>query len=203
MKPQNNLLDLLQKDIEPFEVNASPISTMYQVTINEDFREVAQFENIVGVLDSAVPGDVVKIRLSTIGGALHAIVPLINAMKNTDAHVHVHVEADCASAGTIIMMLADSVFVNEYANIMLHTCQYGYSGHSGNMDAYVKFSTKKIEDFVKEIYYGFLNDDEIKSLLDGKEIWLDDEECHLRFELREELLNVEQEIEDNEEPVDN
>jgi hypothetical protein len=70
---------------------------------------------------------------------------------------------------------------------MIHTCQYGYSGHSGNMDAYVKFSTNKIEQFVSEFYEGFLDEDEIERVLDGKEIWMDAEECHMRFDMREEL----------------
>lgn len=186
-KQNNNLAELFEPDILPFEVSGAPINTSYRVTINEDFREVKQFEQIVDVLDNAQPGDVMQIRLSTVGGALHAIVPLINAIQHTDAHVHVHVESDCASAGTILMMVADSCYVNDYANIMIHTAHYSYGGHSGNMDAYVKFSTPKIESFVREMYEFFLDESEIERVLDGKEIWMDAEECHMRFDMREEL----------------
>lgn len=185
-----DLLKLLQEEPTQFEVYSAPINSVYRVTIDDDFSEVSQFAQLVSVLDDAKAGDVVQIRLSTVGGALHAIVPLINAMQNTDAHVHIHVESDCASAGTILMMIADSVFINEYANIMLHTCQYSYGGHAGNMDAYVKYTTEKVEKLMREVYEDFLTEDEIDRMLDGKEIWLDAEECHLRFDIREEARDA-------------
>lgn len=188
---QANLAELFQPQIEPFEVVSAPINSFYRVTIDEPFREVRQFSQLVDILDNAQEGDLVSIKLSTDGGALHSIVPLINSMNNTDAHIHVHVESDCASAGTIVMMLADSVYVNPYANIMLHTCQYGYGGHAGNMDAHVTYATKAIEKLIRETYKDWLNDEEIDRLLDGKEFWFDAEECMTRFELREELRQQE------------
>jgi ATP-dependent protease ClpP protease subunit len=185
-----NLLKLFKDEPTQFEVFSSPINSIHLITIDDDFAEVYQFAQLVDTLDYAKEGDIVHIKLSTVGGALYAIVPLINAIQNTDAHVHIHVESDCASAGTILMMLADSVYINDYANIMLHTCQYGYKGHAGNMDAYVKYTTDKVESLMREVYQDFLTEDEIDRMLDGKEIWLDAEECHLRFELRDEARDA-------------
>lgn len=182
-----NLLEMMQPEIVPFSVSAVPISTSYQVTIDEGFRDVRQFAELVSVLDNAQEGDVVQIRLTTDGGTLQSIVPLINSMRHTEAHVHCFVESDCASAGTIIMMLADSVYVNEYAGVMIHTANYGYSGHSGNMDSHVSHSTKAIEKLVRDVYTDWLDEDEIDRLLDGKEFWFDAEECMMRFEIREEI----------------
>lgn len=184
---QANFLEMLNPEVEAFSVQSTPINSAHYITIDSDFTDVRQFSELVGILDNAQEGDVVSIRMSTNGGALHAIVPTINSMKHTEAHVHIHVESDCASAGTILMMLADSVYVNEYANVMLHTANYGYSGHSGNMDAHVSYSTKAIEKLVRDVYTDWLNEDEIDRLLDGKEFWFDAEECMMRFEIREEI----------------
>lgn len=188
----NDIFKLLNRDIEPFAVTASPINTIYRAIIDDDFREVKQFADIVDVLDSAQEGDLVHIRLSTNGGALHSIIPLLHSMENTLAHVHIHVESDTASAGTMLMMKAHSVYINPYTTIMIHTASYGYAGHSGNMEAHVAHNTKSIEKLVRELYKDFLTEAEILRVLDGKEIYLTDEDCFERFKLREEIRGTDE-----------
>lgn len=183
----NDLIKLIQQEPTQFEVFSQPISMVHRVTIDDDFTEVYQFAQLVDILDNAQEGDCVQIKLSTNGGALHSIVPLINAMQDTDAYIYVHVESDTASAGTVIMMLAHSCYVNPYSNIMLHTASYGFYGHSGNMDAHVAHSTKAIEKFVRDIYSDFITEAEMLRLLDGKELYFDSDECHKRFDARDKI----------------
>ena len=184
----NDIIKLFSREeAEPFEVSAAPISTIYRVTINKEFREVSQFAQIVDVLDSAQEGDIVHIRLSTIGGALHSIIPLISSMKNTAAFIHMHVESDTASAGTLLMMLAHSLYVNEYATIMFHNVQYGAYGHGGNVEAQVKHVTNSNKKIIRDMYTDYLTLEEITRLEDGLELYLTAEDCMERFEQRQEL----------------
>lgn len=185
MKHMNkDLMKLLGQSQEPFTVQASPISQVFRVTIDEEFRDVSQFADIVDVLDSAQEGDVVQIRLSTVGGALHAIIPLINAMKNTEAFIHVHVESDTSSAGTMIMALAHSLYVNEYATTMYHNVQYGVGGHGGNVDAQVSHITASSKKLIRDLYNNLLTPNEIARLEDGLELYMDADEVMDRFEAR-------------------
>lgn len=186
----NELVKLMSQQDEPFQVFSAPISTSYKVIIDDEFREVYQFTELVDALDSATDKDCFLIKLSTVGGALHACIPLIAALKNTEAYVHVHVESDCASAGTFIMMLADSCFVNEYASVMFHNVQFGAVGHGGNVAAHVDHTTKMSQQLVRDMYSNFLTEDEITQLLHGMEIYFDADECHKRFQDREEILQA-------------
>jgi ATP-dependent protease ClpP protease subunit len=179
-----DLMKLLGHNQEPFAVQASPISQVFRVTIDEEFRDVFQFAELVDVLEAAQEGDVVQIRLSTIGGALHAIIPLINAMKHTDAFIHVFVESDTASAGTMIMALAHSLYVNEYATIMYHNVQYGAHGHGGNVEAQVNHITASSKKIIRDLYAGLLTPNEIARLEDSLELYMDAAECMDRFEAR-------------------
>jgi ATP-dependent protease ClpP protease subunit len=184
----SDILRLLSRDdSEPFEVTAAPINQFYRAKIDKEFREVEQFAYLVDVLDNAQEGDIVHIKLSTVGGALHAIIPLISSMKNTAAYIHMHVESDTASAGTLLMMLAHSLYVNEYATIMFHNVQYGAYGHGGNVEAQVKHSTATNKKIIRDMYTDYLTEEEIKRLEDGLELYLTPEECMERFQLREEL----------------
>lgn len=195
MKQQFNkdLLKLLNQDREPFTVYSMPINQAHKVTIDDEFRDVSQFADLVDVLDNAQDGDVVQIKLSTVGGALHAIIPLINAMKNTSAFIHTHVESDTASAGTMIMALSHNLYVNEYATIMYHNVQYGAFGHGGNVEAQVKHTTAGSKKLIRDIYHNLLTDDEVKRLEDGLELYMTAEECMDRFAKRAELEQAEYE----------
>lgn len=191
---------MFEPEDRTFAVYASPVATSYKVTIDKGFTSVQQFEDLVDVLDNASPEDCVTIRLSTDGGALHSIIPVINALQNTDAYVHCHVESDTASAGTAFMMLAHSCFVNDFSTVMLHTANYGFFGHAGNMEANVSHSTKSIEKFVGALYTDWLTEAELLRLLDGKEMYFDAEECHKRFKARdaireERCKDIQQELE--------
>jgi ATP-dependent protease ClpP protease subunit len=184
----SDLMKLFKREVEPFEVKAVPINQCYQCTIDDDFTDVRQFAQLVDYLNNAQEGDIAHIKMSTNGGALHAIIPLIEAMRNTDAYIAMHVESDTASAGTILMMLANEVYINPYTTIMIHTASYGFYGHSGNMDANVSHSTKAIHRLVGEVYAGFLTPHEITRVLDGKEFYLTAEEAMDRFAKREEAI---------------
>lgn len=183
----SDLLKLFKKDIEPFEVKAIPLNQCYQCTIDDDFTDVRQFSQLVDYLNNANQGDIAHIKLSTNGGALHSIIPLIEAMRNTEAHIAMHVESDTASAGTILMMLADEVYINPYTTVMIHTASYGFYSHSGNMDAHVQHNTKHIEGLVNDIYSEFLTPSEILRVLDGKEFYLSAEDCMARLNARDEV----------------
>jgi ATP-dependent protease ClpP protease subunit len=181
-----DIFKLFQQEQEPFTVYSAPINQVHRVTIDEEFRDVSQFAQLVDVLDSAQEGDVVQIRLSTVGGALHAIIPLINSMKHTEAFIHVHVESDTSSAGTMIMALAHSLYVNEYATTMYHNVQYGVGGHGGNVDAQVSHITASSKKLIRDLYSDLLTPTEIARLEDGLELYMDADEVMDRFEARTE-----------------
>ncbi len=183
----NELIKLLANDKQPFPVFSAPISQVHKVTLDDEFRETYQFEDLVEVLDQAQEGDRVQIKLTTPGGSLQSIIPLISSLKNTEAYVHVHAISDVSSAGTFILMLADSFYINEYSSVMFHNIQYSAGGHGGNVEAYVKHTTKSSEILVRDLYDLFLTNEEIDLLLHGMELYLTPEECHKRFDDREEL----------------
>jgi ATP-dependent protease ClpP protease subunit len=185
MKHMNkDLMKLLGHQQEPFAVQASPLSQVFRVTIDEEFRDVFQFADLVDVLENAQEGDVVQIRLSTVGGSLGAIIPLINAMKHTEAFIHVFVESDTASAGTMIMALAHSLYVNEYASIMYHNVQYCAHGHGGNVEAQVNHVTRESKKIIRDLYNDLLTPNEIARLEDGLELYMSAAEVMDRFEAR-------------------
>lgn len=182
----NDLTKLFQQHPEPFEVVAQPTAHCYRVIIDEEFEHVSQFAQLVEILEQAGEQDVVQIRLHTPGGALASVYPLLSAMRNTDAFVHVHADSDIASAGTLVLLAADMVTMNQYITIMFHNVQGGAFGHQGNVDAQSKHYTKLHEKLVRDHYLDFLTEEEIIRLLDGKEFYFEAEEFAVRLKARQE-----------------
>ena len=194
MKPANNeLIKFLGKEDEAFQVESVPIVFEHKVDIDEEFVSTKQFTNLVAALQGANEGDMFNIRLTTPGGSLPSILPLLEAMNATDGHVHIDVISDVASAGTFLMMLADSVHINPYCTIMFHNASYGVGGHAGNVQALVKHYEKMLDSMTAEMYTDFLTEEEIGHLNDGLEIYLNPQDCYERFAKRNDIRKAKNE----------
>jgi ATP-dependent protease ClpP protease subunit len=172
---------------EPFTVMAQAVNTAYQVRIDQDFESVGQFSEVVMALEQARPGDVMEIKLSTNGGALHACLPLMNAMASTHAQVNVHAESDVASAGTFLLMLADDVYINPYVTVMFHQVSYGASGPGNQVEDRVTHIQRSSKRLITDMYKDFFTEEEIAQMLSGKEFWLTKEQFDERYDRREKL----------------
>lgn len=187
-----NKEDEMSEEIQKFIVTSEPLSTKYEVNIDETFEHTSQFSDVVFILEKAVAGDQVKLNLSSNGGSLAAVIPMLNAMKNSAAQVDVHIVSDIGSACTFIPMYADSVEINDYATVMCHNVYYGTEGTGHTVKDYVEYTTKATETLLREVYFGFFTEDEINMMLSGKEFWMGKEEFITRYEnmstIREDAL---------------
>jgi ATP-dependent protease ClpP protease subunit len=170
---------------EPFQVTCTPIAMAYKVKVDETFEDSRQFDNLVSCLDQAGQNDVVQIDLTTNGGSLAAVLPVMAAMANTNAQVYVHAVSDVASAGTFLLMLADDVFINPYVTIMFHQVSFGAAGIGHHVEDKVNHTVRTSKSLLREMYEGFFSEAEMEAMLAGKEYWLDKEEFDQRYAARE------------------
>lgn len=171
-----------------FQVITMPITTKYLANVDDTFEHPEQFEDLVFVLDNAVEGDIVEINLTTVGGSLSSIIPLLGAMDTTLATVHVHIASDVASAGTFLLMSADSISCNRYVTIMFHNVSMGYAGPGHNVKSHAVYMSESSDALLKDMYRHFLTDEEISALLSGTEIYMGEEEFVTRYARRAEKL---------------
>lgn len=176
----NEVFQNLLQQPQPFEIVAQPIATSYVVNVDEEFEHPKQFADLVHVLEQAGENDHVRINLTTVGGALHSVLPLLGAMKDTLAHVHVHIVSDTASAGTFIAMKADSVSINDYVTFMCHNVSFGSGGQGNIVRDHVNYTVDSSDKLLKDIYKGFFTDAEIDKMLSGKEFYMGKDEFLMR-----------------------
>lgn len=180
-KTNSNLLQDLMPD-KPFEVMASPIATSYVVNIDEEFEHPSQFADIVHVLENASVGDHMRINLTTPGGALFSILPLLGAMQTTNCHVHVHLASDTASAGTFLPMRADTVSINDYVTVMCHNVTFGSYGTGNTVASHVAHTLNSSEKLLRDMYKHFFSEEELSKMLSGSDFYMDKDEFLIRYE---------------------
>lgn len=166
------------RDGEPreFMVGYIPHKTgTYRIEIDNNIECVSQFSTAIQVLESAKEDDEIIIYLQTNGGSVNAGEAFIHAMRKCAAPIHIVATGGVHSMGTHVLLEADSLELSHGFNALLHA---GYDGAGGGVNEYrakSKFDADFRERQFRESYEGFLSNDELDAMLDGKDIWLDAE----------------------------
>ena len=158
--------------------------------IDEEVKSAKYYRNLIQTIDTLGQDDSVYISINTYGGHLDGAIALINAMQNTDANVHCHIDGVAASAGSLIALASPSVSVSPYASMMIHAASFGAYGKQSDVISHASFVDKQVKGLMNDIYKDFLTDKEITEIIMGKEMWFNAEEIIERLERRQVLIQT-------------
>lgn len=149
--------------------------------------EIESSENYIQWFDTirhSSESDVIKIYINSYGGDLFTAIQFMRVLKETDATIIISVEGACMSAATMIFLCGDSFEISEHCMLMFHNYHGGTVGSGGSMFDQLKHERIWSEKLLREIYKDFLTEEEIRSMLDNKDVWMDGEEVIKRLEIR-------------------
>jgi ATP-dependent protease ClpP protease subunit len=157
------------------------VATEYHVRIARPITEVDDFDDEFQMLAGASDRDLVKFDIVTPGGSMDTAHMLCRAIIQTPAHTVAYIGPTCASAGTAIALACDEWEIDEMSSFMIHTGSYGFVGMAPHVKANVEHIDKMMERFVRSTYAGFLSEEEIERVLDGREMYFEGEELAKRL----------------------
>ena len=148
----------------------------YVITIDDAIEHVSQFHTAIQVMEHAKEEDTVEIRLSNCpGGIVDGGDTFIHAMRNTEAHIRVVATGGVHSMATQILLNAGEFELSNGFNALIHTGSGGAIGNTNEYYAKSKFDQEfRVRQF-RDAYEGFLTEQEIDDVINGKDIWLDAE----------------------------
>ena len=147
-----------------------------------EIGEVEDYFDLIDALNYASPEDEFIIRIHSGGGLLGTADVIINAIQNTQARVHGHIESLCGSASTMIFLACHSYSVSPRAEFFVHTASSGVIGKEHENYSSIMFSRKRIHNLIKDTYEGFLTTQEIENVLNGQDYYFDATEVSDRLE---------------------
>lgn len=153
----------------------------YHLRLARPITEVDDFAEEFQLFAGAGEGDTIYIDIVTPGGSVDTGHMIRRAITNTAAHTIGYIGPTCASVGTAIALACEEWEIDEMSSFMIHTASYGYVGMAPHVKANVDHSDKMINRFVRTTYAGFLTDDEIERVIDGKEVYFEGDELAQRL----------------------
>lgn len=179
-------------DYDPREYGYASIRPKTVAQIHEFYisGEITSPETYVDVFDTirhARENDTVKIYINSFGGDLFSAIQFMRVISDSEAYVVCSVEGACMSAATMIFLAADAVEITPHSSFMVHNYSSGAFGKGGEMYHQIQHERKWSERLLKEVYEDFLTEEEIRHVLENKDLWMDVDEVVLRMEEREAL----------------
>jgi len=160
----------------------------FTVDIYDYIESPTQFADMIDALNLMEQDDEMIVNLQSGGGCLSTTDTILHAMRKTKGKVHFVATGFNASAATILLLDAPSFELSEDFSALIHC---GSLSDGGNFNEYRQsagFHIKRMENLLRNTYAGFLTEDEIDSMLDGKDILLDAQQWCERHEQRNQWL---------------
>lgn len=148
----------------------------YTIRMTTEISNASDFEDEFSVLQAATELDVVKIIVHSPGGCLGTSNLLAKAIKETDALTVGYIGTMCASAATGIILACEEWEIDSQSSFMIHTASFGSFGKAPELEAEIAHRGKMTRLWVQETYQGFLTQDEIDRVCDGKDYYFGGEE---------------------------
>ena len=141
-----------------------------------------EYSELCHLLRNANSKEVIRIHINTPGGRLDSATMIIDAIIESDAYIIGVLSGSVASAGTMIALACDELECSSYLEFMIHYFSGGTGGKGNEIKAHSNFIDKHMPMVFRKMYAGFLTDEEIEGMIEGKDIWLNGDEVLARFE---------------------
>ena len=178
---------------------AQPAATVVNLYLCGEIKPAEEYVEWFQLFRAASENDVIFIRINSEGGDLFSAMQMVRAIKECNGTVICSVEGICMSAATLIFLSGDRYELSDHTMFMFHNYSSGTIGKGGEMYDQITHFRSWSEKLFTSFYKDFLTPEEIKSMLDNKDIWLDAEEVAIRLKNKVEAANAEAEVEEEEE----
>jgi len=149
------------------------VSRTYTIRLSRSIGEADEFEDEFQVLACAGPNDVVKIIINSDGGIVATALLLCKAIRECEAHTIAFIGMFCSSAATLVALSCEEWEIDTESSFMIHTSTYGSYGKAQEVAAHTRHMDKMIPRLMFNAYTGFLSQDEIQGIVDGKDMWIE------------------------------
>jgi len=158
-------------------VSRGTIVTAYLMS---EVYETEEYNELCYTLEHT-QADEVRLIINNGGGLMHSMLTIRESINKSNATVTAVLSGIVASAATMITLACDKIEVAPHTSWLTHYYSGGNIGKGNEIDAKHKFDKVEIPKMFKAIHKDFLTVNEIKRVIDGKDIWLNSNEVIERF----------------------
>ena len=184
----NNLASLFGGDGNKNFYADKPLSKMHEFYLSDTIGKSDEYIEWFEIIRNCGEHDVVKIHINSYGGDLFTAIQMLRAINDCPGTIITSVEGACMSAATMIFLCSDAYEVSPHSMFMFHNYSGGTIGKGGEMFEQLKHERSWSEKLLREVYADFLTEEEIISMLENKDIWMDADEVVDRLSIKAEKM---------------
>lgn len=173
-----------------------PVARQHSLYLCGPILEPQNYTKWFHLLRHCSENDVIMLHINSPGGDASTAIQFMRAMMDCQATIVASVEGNCMSAATMIFLAADLFQVSEHSMFMFHNYSGFSYGKGGEMFDSITHERRWSKGLLEGCYKDFLTPEEIGSMLDGKDIWMDADEATARLIKRAEIREKQEEQEE-------
>lgn len=170
------------------------LATLLSVYIVGEIDEAEEYLEVFDKIRSAGELDIIRIHINSPGGYLHTAIQFMRCMRESRAKIVISVEGECMSAATLLMLNGHEFEISPHSLVMCHTYSTGMRSKGNEIRDRVKFDDEWSKKLFAEAYEGFMTQEEITAMIDGKDFWFTAEQTVERIGRRLAHINAAEEV---------
>ena len=171
-------------------------SQVFHIELNGEIDHAENYTEELNVIRCAQPNDTVHIYFNSPGGYVSTAAQLKAALVSCQAETVAHLEGICHSAATIIALTCDEMVVHDHALMLIHTYTGGGWGKSEDLLLAVQANDNWIKAIMRDSYDQFLSREEVNQLFSNQDFWFGADEIRERWKSVLEIRELELEEEE-------
>ena len=156
-------------------------ATVHHFYLSGEIGPAINYIEMIHAIRMAPPNDVIKLHLNTTGGQLDTGIQIINAMRESMAHIICVLEAQAYSMGSLIFLSGNEFVVQESSVLMIHNFSGGVFGKGHEQRSRLEAVSEWFEGFSHPLYVPFISQEEFDMVIDGKDMWIHTDEIETRL----------------------
>jgi ATP-dependent protease ClpP protease subunit len=161
-----------------------PNGMTYKIYLCGNIKDPEDYVDAFESIRNAGERDEIYIHINSEGGNLFTAIQFLRVIGETKGTVIASVEGLCMSAATLIFMAAKHHEITNHSIFMFHNYSNKIEGKGHELYDHIVHVREWGEKMIRDVYSGFLAEDEIKIVLDGKDLYMTSEEVASRLEKR-------------------
>jgi ATP-dependent protease ClpP protease subunit len=159
-------------------------AAIHEFYLSGDIESPDEYLEWFDTIRNAGKNDVVRIYINSYGGDLFTAIQFLRVLQDSEATIMVSVEGACMSAATLVFMCGHHFEVSEHSMFMFHNYSSGVVGKGGEMFDQLQHERVWSGKLMRDVYSDFLTEEEITSILENKDIWMDGEQVIERLKIK-------------------
>lgn len=167
----------------PYHVTEyTQVRRKYDIYFNRPIADPFYYSELCQLIRTCDVEDVVYLYLNTTGGSVNTGVQIINAIRDCQGKVVTVLDGTVCSMGAFIFLSGHEFIVHNTGRLMFHNYSGGVIGKGHEQIAQLASTASWVSGLMSEICYPFLTKQEIVSIIEGKDYWLDSAQVRERLD---------------------